>query len=487
VEYAEAKGWVVVECIKDTASGSNLDRPGIERVRQLLSQGFVDVVLAYAMDRLSRNQIHIAVLLDDIEKVGANLEFVTEDFENTPVGRLILNVRAFAGEVEREKIAERTMRGKLERARAGKLPQGTGKGCYGYIYDRGTGKRTVMPEQSTVVRRIFDEFLSGTSIVRIANRLNDEGYTTFTGSKWHPATIYHMLRNDTYAGRSIFGRTTSIKVRGTQNGRARRSRRTRDSSEWIEVEGASPKIVHPEVFESVRKILDDPERRRKGRKVYDYGLSGRVKCIKCGKAMVGQTLQKRYRYYRCRRAFAGPRHDRCPTFYVRADSLERAVKDEAAKVLANPELILAEANRLNSNGGHQAASETLTKEVGALENQKLRLLRLYQLGEVDEVYLQAESQVIQSARQRVEEQLSKIPIPTALPSATELRRAVEQVGEWVRDAEGDDFELLLQALQIEVRAEKGRGELSGVIPEYASPCNHPHVRSMVIKSATPSP
>ena len=84
------------------------------------------------------------------------------------------------------------MRGKRERARSGRLPQGTGKGCYGYIYDRETGKRTLMPEQSTVVRRIFDEFLSGTSIVRIANRLNDEGYTTLTGSKWHPATIYHM-------------------------------------------------------------------------------------------------------------------------------------------------------------------------------------------------------------------------------------------------------------------------------------------------------
>jgi site-specific DNA recombinase len=130
-EYAQAKGWTVAESIRDTASGSNLDRPGIERVRQLLSQGFVDVVLAYAVDRLSRNQIHIAVLLDDIEKVGATLEFVTEDFENTPVKRLILNVRAFAGEVEREKIAERTMRGKIERARAGKLPQGTGRGIYG--------------------------------------------------------------------------------------------------------------------------------------------------------------------------------------------------------------------------------------------------------------------------------------------------------------------------------------------------------------------
>jgi DNA invertase Pin-like site-specific DNA recombinase len=61
-------------------------RTPTSRLRQLLSQGFVDVVLAYAVDRLSRNQIHIAVLLDDIEKVDATLEFVTEGLGNTPVG-----------------------------------------------------------------------------------------------------------------------------------------------------------------------------------------------------------------------------------------------------------------------------------------------------------------------------------------------------------------------------------------------------------------
>ena len=105
-------------------------RPGIERVRQLFGQGFADVVLSYAVDRLSRNQIHIAVLLDDIEKVGATLEFVTENFENTPVGRLILNVRAFAGEVEREKIAKRTDAGE---ARAGQGWEATAGNWKGYL------------------------------------------------------------------------------------------------------------------------------------------------------------------------------------------------------------------------------------------------------------------------------------------------------------------------------------------------------------------
>ena len=93
-------------------------------------------MVAYAVDRLSRNQNHIGVLFDEIEQAGARLEFVTERFEDTAVGRFILAARAFVGEVEREKIGERTTRGKLERARSGRIPQAFGRGCYGYSTTR---------------------------------------------------------------------------------------------------------------------------------------------------------------------------------------------------------------------------------------------------------------------------------------------------------------------------------------------------------------
>jgi len=117
-----------MESIKDTCSGSTLDRPGIERLGLLLRQGAVDVVVAYAVDRLSRNQNHIGVMFDEVEQTGAKFQFVTEKFGDTATGKFILTVRAFIGEVEREKITERTMRGKAERARSGKIPQGTGRG-----------------------------------------------------------------------------------------------------------------------------------------------------------------------------------------------------------------------------------------------------------------------------------------------------------------------------------------------------------------------
>src|SRR5688572_3457859 len=90
IELAQSASWLVIDSIRDATSGFTLERPGIARLRQLLDQGAVDVVIAYAVDRLSRNQNQIGVLFDEIQRAGARLEFVTEKFEDTAVGRFIL-------------------------------------------------------------------------------------------------------------------------------------------------------------------------------------------------------------------------------------------------------------------------------------------------------------------------------------------------------------------------------------------------------------
>ena len=75
-EYAATAGWTVIATVRDSASGFSLERPGIERVRKALRAGECDVVLAYAVDRLSRHQNHIGVLFDEAEGWGAKFDFV---------------------------------------------------------------------------------------------------------------------------------------------------------------------------------------------------------------------------------------------------------------------------------------------------------------------------------------------------------------------------------------------------------------------------
>jgi site-specific DNA recombinase len=478
LEYA--KDRQVVERLRDTASGASLDRSGIERIRQLLRQGAVDVVVAYAVDRLSRNQNHIGILFEEVEQAGAKMEFVTENFEDNAIGRFILAARAFVGEVEREKIAERTMRGKVERARSGRLPQGTGKGCYGYTYIPSTGCRDLNEYQALVVARIFEGFINHKSIVAIANLLNDEGIPAFNGGIWYSATVYHVLRNETYTGRTLYRRTVAKLVREPATGKKHRKVTVRDQKDWIEVPDVTPAIVDLDTFMAAQRILDDPERRRHGKRKREYPLSGRLRCLRCGRAMVGQTLQGRYKYYKCRRSYAGPHHDRCDAVYVRAGDLEAALREEMSRVLANPEIILAEHQRLVESDGAGQSRLDSSHELEQIDNRRQRLVKLYELGAIDEDYLRQQLDGLKRRKEMLEGQAVVSSETILVPSIVDLERACLGVREWVENAEGDDFDLLMNALQVGIKAEKGKGELSGVIPDYASLCYHADVRSMVI-------
>jgi site-specific DNA recombinase len=107
LDFAQARGWVVVESVQDVASGLSLDRPGSGRVRQLLRDGAADVLMTGARDRLARDPRKLATLVDEIEELGARLELVTERFEDMAVRTLALPVRAFSGEAKDEKSQPR--------------------------------------------------------------------------------------------------------------------------------------------------------------------------------------------------------------------------------------------------------------------------------------------------------------------------------------------------------------------------------------------
>ena len=320
IECAEAAGWTVTRIIRDVASGASLDRPGIEQARRALRDGACDVLLAHAVDRLSRNQNHIGVLLDEAEEAGVRLDFVTEEFEQTLVGQFILAARAFVAATEREKIVERTVRGKKERARSGRLPQATGKGCYGYTYVPETGRRVLNPEQAPIFVRIFEEFVAGKSCNRIANDLNADDIPTLTGRRWHPITVRRAIDNGTYTGRTIYRKTRVEMIR--RPGERQRSRRVveRDESEHIEIPGASPPIVSRGLFNKAQEIRGQRARKAPSR---NYPLGGRIRCLHCGAGMVGCTSNNgRYTYYRCNRVYLSKKDERCKSRQVRTDALE---------------------------------------------------------------------------------------------------------------------------------------------------------------------
>lgn len=202
--YAEAHGYQVIRSIRDTASGFRLDRPGMDEVRELLRERAADVVVAHAVDRVSRNQNHTGVVFDEVERAGARLEFVTERFEDTAVGRFILAARAFVAEVEREKIVERTSRGRLHSAQ-----RGTWVGPMPFGYSRPEkGVIAVDEDQARIVRRIYDLYLDhNLGVTGIARVLNAEGARTLKGVAWAGKQVRDVLQNETYSGVMVYAQT----------------------------------------------------------------------------------------------------------------------------------------------------------------------------------------------------------------------------------------------------------------------------------------
>src|SRR5438034_552107 len=66
VDHARANGWEVARCVRDSVSGATLDRPGLNEALTMLRAGEAGVLVAYAVDRLARDQIKLAVLVDQI-------------------------------------------------------------------------------------------------------------------------------------------------------------------------------------------------------------------------------------------------------------------------------------------------------------------------------------------------------------------------------------------------------------------------------------
>lgn len=305
--YAKRQGWAVEAVIKDTASGYTLRRPGLSALRGMLADA--DVVLAYDFDRIARNQTHMAVVLNDIIEAGAQLYSVSDGaFDNTAIGKFMLNARTFAAEVEREKIAERTMRGKVEWATNGRY---IGPAPYGYtkVSDGPDSKGTRLvedPETARVVRRIFDLYLDdGLGARGIASVLTrDRIPTPRKAQAWSGAMVRLILDRGVYAGQG----------------------------EWKGIPIPAPPLISEEVACRVTAERERRVRHPSGNSSDENLLTGILYCGACEGRMQGDRATVRqkgreyhYRYYICARYHAG---QGCVSNRHNADDLERRVIED---------------------------------------------------------------------------------------------------------------------------------------------------------------
>lgn len=113
-------------------SGANMNRPGLENLRDKVAEGHYDIVFVLDPDRLARKFVLQMILLEEFKGNDCQLQFVKRPIGESPEEQLLLQVQGVISEYERAKIQERIRRGKLHRMKQGEIV--SGRRTFGYHY-----------------------------------------------------------------------------------------------------------------------------------------------------------------------------------------------------------------------------------------------------------------------------------------------------------------------------------------------------------------
>lgn len=207
--YARAKDWDVVDVVEDLdVSGSDkglrLDRPGLLRVREQLSD--VDVVIFAKLDRLARNVVDFRAFAEEAAQWDVALVSVAESLDlTTPSGRFVATILAAFAEMEAAMIATRITEGvagaiALRRHVAGRAP-------FGYrTVPHASGRGVALapdPATAPIVRELVARVAAGSTLYAEVQRLNDEGVPSARGARWSTYGVQRLVTSDVILGRLV--------------------------------------------------------------------------------------------------------------------------------------------------------------------------------------------------------------------------------------------------------------------------------------------
>jgi site-specific DNA recombinase len=300
----------------DGYSGTWLDRPALDELRDHAREGRFDVVVVLCPDRLARRYAYQVLLLEELKRTGIEVLFCERPIGDSPDDQLLLQVQGAIAEYERAKMLERCRRGRQHRARQGVLaPPRT---PYGYVYSArkygGDGQIRIHEEEAAMVRQVFAWYAEeGATLYRVVKKLDASPWRSRSGKAWSRPTVLGILHCEWYVGRAYYGRRSHrVQPRsrdGTELPVPKTMRTAKPRSEWIEVQ--VPRIVDDGLFACVQERIQESRRfsKRCLKRKRVYLLRGLLKCGVCGYTYSGHTYTRRskdersveHRYYGCRR------------------------------------------------------------------------------------------------------------------------------------------------------------------------------------------
>ena len=317
IKSQKNEGWIALDDLYDDGgyTGSNTERPALQKLIENIKTGKINCVVVYKVDRLSRSLVDFTHLLELFEKHNVTFVSVTQAFNtNTSMGRLTLNILLSFAQFEREIISERT-KDKMGAARKRGKWLG-GRPPLGYNWIKETKKLAINPMEAEIIKTIYDLYLKGYSLKHVAQALTEKGlrsksYTTKDGRKadgnaFQNTTINHILHNSLYIGKVSY------------NGEI--------------YEGEQEAIIDEDAYKRVQELLKKNRNYQelvRGKKVINI-LTKLLFCKACNRPMIATYTYKaqktKYRYYVCIHAQKYGYHT-CNTKTINALEIEKAVAE----------------------------------------------------------------------------------------------------------------------------------------------------------------
>ena len=463
-EYADAHGYTVAQehVYREVHTATELyERPELKRVREAMRQDKFDILICFDPDRFSRSQVHTVMLQHFCEQAGVELKFAMFDFEKNATGQFMLSARAFAAELELEKLKERTMRGKRARVEAGKLLPGC-RPLYGYRFIANRTAYEPDPLTAPIVRRIFTEAAAGQTMRGIAARLTAEGLPTPSGkagAAWQHTTVRWIVTNLSYTGEANAWRYMLTRDRQRNTRRAL----LRPVEEQIPLPaGTIPSLVDSTTFAAIQERLRlNKERAVRNNPHPESALlrAGFLRCGECGAAMSAQTLKDGAVLYRC--SSLGRVGQRC-NHGMRAHHLDPIVWGRIEGILTRPELI---AEQLSRQAGQLEASDLTGADLAAVaraladvERQRRNVARLATLVDDEDAAEPLLDQLRMLAERGRQLEAEKTEIMRQRAIHDEARARITSLTEWcatvaanLGDVTYAEKRLALEALGVQVQ------------------------------------
>jgi site-specific DNA recombinase len=508
-EYAHREGYEVLEEVVDPGqSGASLERPGMDRVRDLVAAGGVSVVLAQDRDRFAREPAYHYLLRKEFEEYGCKIRALSDRGDDSPEGELTDGVLDQLAKYERAKFSERSRRGKLQKARQGKIIA-TMKPPYGFRYNEARDALVIHEPERRVVERIFRLAADGCGTKAIQTRLYREGIPSPTGKEvWHRPVLKRMILSDTYKPHT-YQETLALVGEGTArtcdldpngeyairwwnrssqktrqisepaaNGERHYRRKvtfaSRDEGEWIAA--PIPAFLPRDLVETARAMIAAPRSQERKNLARGWELRGVIRCPSCGAAMSSHTAtrgEKLYHYYRCHRS-VDYRRNSCKQRMERAQKAEEAMWEFVSSVLKDPERIrvgmdaLIEQKRAVMHGDPKREERAWLEQLTEVNQERRNYQRLAVKGHMTDEELDDALLELEEVRKTAERELDALRHRQEEMEALERDREALMVS-WTTAVPNrldhltpEERNEIYHRLRLEIRPQEGGGyEITG--------------------------